>query len=128
DDSSSIPSEGGTSLAEPGGDNLVAQIIANQASNIRHAAIKVARHKNPFESQEDEDAFWVTLDSVTDTGFVPRHMNIREEEWEQDGYPTHENLVVGKRKPPLRVELPHELWLPRAEAWCRAVWVLTQIL
>ncbi|TFY60474.1 hypothetical protein EVJ58_g5126 [Rhodofomes roseus] len=102
DDSSSIPSEGGTSLAEPGGDNLVAQIIANQASNIRHAAIKVARHKNPFESQEDEDAFWVTLDSVTDTGFVPRHMNIREEEWEQDGYPTHENLVVGKRKPPLR--------------------------
>ncbi|KAH9833236.1 uncharacterized protein C8Q71DRAFT_725881 [Rhodofomes roseus] len=109
-------------------DDLVAQIIASQESNIRHAAVKVARHSNPFESQEDEDAFWAILEQVSNTGFLPPHMNIRSDDWEDIGYPTYENLVVGRRKAPLRVELPHELWLPRAEKWCRAVSVLTRIL
>ncbi|KAH9841336.1 uncharacterized protein C8Q71DRAFT_701022, partial [Rhodofomes roseus] len=114
--------------SDTGDDGLVAKIIADQQTNIRHAAIKVARHKNPFATEEGEEGFWATLDQLVDVDYLPQGMNICEDEWDEEGYPTHELLIVGKGKEPLRVELPQQLWLPRAQAWCRAISVLTRIL
>ncbi|TFY69093.1 hypothetical protein EVJ58_g594, partial [Rhodofomes roseus] len=129
EDSSSDGDEGlGDPASRVEDDDLVAQIIANQASNIRHAAVKVARNENPFRNQEDEDTFWETLQAISDRNFLPRNLGIRRDEWNEGSYPTHEYLVVGRRKESLCVELPHTLWLPRAEVWCRAIWVLTRIL
>ncbi|KAH9921289.1 uncharacterized protein B0H18DRAFT_956665 [Fomitopsis serialis] len=109
-------------------DELVTRIIADQESNIRHAAVKVARHANPFRNQDKEDAFWAALQEISDLNYLPRNLNIRNDEWDDDGYPTYEDLAIGKRKQSLRVELPHALWLPRAETWCRAVSILTRVL
>ncbi|KAH9911007.1 uncharacterized protein B0H18DRAFT_830865, partial [Fomitopsis serialis] len=100
----------------------------DEESNIRHAAVKVARHANPFRDEDKEDAFWATLQEISALNYLPRNLNIRNDEWDDEGYPTYEDLAVGKRKQSLRVELPHALWLPRAEIWCRAVSILTRVL
>ena len=76
-------------------DDLVAEIIADQQANIRHAAVKVARRACPFHRPADEASFWGKLDEVSATGFLPRDMGIRQDEWGEEGYPASESLTIG---------------------------------
>lgn len=111
-------------------DDLVARIIADQESNIRHAPIKVARHANPFQDEASEETFWTVFNGAWDLApaSLPNHLKLHDADWDEGEYPTYENLVVGRRKKSVRVELPPEVWRPRAERWCLAVNVLTRIL
>jgi hypothetical protein len=42
-------------------------------------------------------------------------------EWGEGGYPAYESISVGRCKPELVIDLPVELWLPRAIIWAQAL-------
>lgn len=90
--------------------------------NIRHPPIKVARHSNPFDDDEEEDEFLLALSTLLDDlSGVPAGYGVTAEEWGDEGYGDTEELQVGGRRRQLEIQIPQEIWLPRAVAWVKAL-------
>ncbi|KAF8509535.1 hypothetical protein JB92DRAFT_2729807 [Gautieria morchelliformis] len=109
---------------------LQRQIGADLQANIKHQAVKVPRHQNPFDRLPPaaEAAFWRVLQELEDTGFQPKNMGVLPEEWDDGTYPTPEVLTAGRRAKEISVCLPVDVWLPRAVVWARSLHVLNHIL
>jgi hypothetical protein len=108
----------------------VARNIADtQQENLRHAAIKPARHTNPFQTHLAESNFREALLMVQAQDAVSQGYRVLPEEWEGGSYPDHEILHIGRgRKKELRVVLPEEVWWPCAKMWAQGLEVLTQVV
>ena len=109
-------------------EELENQIGADQAQNIRHAPVKVARHKSPFEDVEHEDIFLQLLDTVLSHPDLPENYGVAEDEWEAEDYPETETIRTGTNGKELVVVLPRDDWFPRAVQWAQALDLLTRVL
>jgi hypothetical protein len=67
-------------------------IVEDQVANIRHAAIKVACHVNPFQEQTNEDQFYMVLEEVRRNVLIPEGYWVLECEWENLLYPETEAI------------------------------------
>ncbi|KAF7336293.1 hypothetical protein MVEN_02177600 [Mycena venus] len=106
---------------------LVEAVTDDLAHNIRHPAIKVARHKNPFRSPVIEGNFFAALDAIVEQGIVPDGYGVLEKEWDGD-YPAMEAINPGTRGKEILVALPREIWLPRAILFVQALDAMTRCL
>ncbi|KAI0054649.1 hypothetical protein BV25DRAFT_1816776 [Artomyces pyxidatus] len=105
------------------------RIAADQQANIRHEAIIPASKMSPFPSPEAEHAFWEVYAQTATGDDVPANLMLSAEEWEGDGYPTHEDILVGTRsRKVLVIALPIDVWYPKALAWGRALYLLEHCL
>lgn len=112
------------------GNNSFRTVMNQQMPNVRHAAIKVPRVRNPFVSAEHLEAFCGALEDLRAHGVLPVGLNARPEEWESEwgtrGYPTWEPLPVGRARRETPIDLTPSIWVPRAQRWCQAVDMLTR--
>ncbi|KAJ7718880.1 hypothetical protein DFH07DRAFT_761389, partial [Mycena maculata] len=104
------------------------RISMDQAHNIRHAPIKVARHCSPFDNAEQEAIFMDLLEDILEQDNVPEDYRVRDVEWDEEDYPETEIIRPGIRGKEIVVVLPRGEWLPRAVIWAQALDVLSQIL
>ncbi|KAJ7134187.1 hypothetical protein C8R44DRAFT_955846 [Mycena epipterygia] len=96
-------------------EELKNQIQADQAQNIRHAPVKVARHHSPFEEEANEATFVELLELLLrHPNTLPEDYGILPEEWDEDSYGEIEMICTGTNGKELVVVLPWEEWFPRA--------------
>ncbi|KAJ7787425.1 hypothetical protein B0H14DRAFT_3505481 [Mycena olivaceomarginata] len=91
-----------------GADDLANAITEDLAHNIRHPAIKVARHSNLIRSAVIEQRFCAALAEIW-------------EEWEDAAYPAMEAINPGTRGKEIVVALSRGIWLPRAIYFAQAL-------
>lgn len=115
---------------EFGVQTLEGLVEADLANNFKHKAVKVPRHQNPFAGNEEAYAlFQSAFEAIVADGVLPAGYGTRPDEWMTSQYPTYEILRSGRRsRKQLRVILPEELWLPRAEIWTQALFVMGEVL
>ncbi|KAJ7758913.1 hypothetical protein B0H14DRAFT_2404259, partial [Mycena olivaceomarginata] len=111
-------------------EELENQIAAEQAQNIRHAPVKVARHGSPFpEDAEMEQDFLDLLEEVlAQADVLPQNYGVLEEEWDEEEYPELEIIRTGTKGKELRIILPREEWYDRAVRWAQALDLLNRVL
>lgn len=97
-------------------------------SNIRHPPVKVARALSPFQAAADEVQFRELLQAAQEEEYLPVGYGIAPEEWAGDVYPERETLRIGTRGISLTVDLPPEVWYPRALMWAQGLDLLTRML
>ncbi|KAJ7936942.1 hypothetical protein B0H13DRAFT_1589341, partial [Mycena leptocephala] len=107
---------------------LTNAITADLANNIRHPAVKVARHSNSFRSAEGEATFRAALTEIIQRGIVPSGYGVLEEEWEERAYPVTEVINPGTRGQEIVVALPRDIWLPRAVLFAQGLDVMIRTL
>jgi len=129
EDSDMEDNGGGSETIEVDNEDYLQDCIAkDQERNIRHPAIKVARHANPFESHADEDQFFGALDEVTKAHLIPEDYGVLECEWEDKTYPVMETISLsGTRGKEIVVELPKAIWLPRAILFAQGLDIMTRL-
>ncbi|KAJ7189050.1 hypothetical protein C8R46DRAFT_877303, partial [Mycena filopes] len=98
------------------------------AHNIRHPAVKVARHCNPFHSATTEVHFIGALGEIVRLGIVPASYGVLQPEWEGENYPSMEAINPGTRGKEIVVELPRDIWLPRAILFAQGLDALERCL
>jgi hypothetical protein len=124
-DKSNLGSQNGDDSEREEYAHVQAQLTADLQGNITHKAVKVPYHHNPFATHPEVKAMFLT--AFTDTSAeeaVPEHFGVLAEEWEMDTYPTHEDLKCGCKGRSLDIALPEDIWLPRAVAWARALYIM----
>lgn len=109
-------------------DELANAVAEDLAHNIRHPPIKVARHRNPFQSAVIEANFFRALAEIVQQGIVPDGYGVLQEEWEDRTYPAAEAINPGTRGKQIIVALPHDIWLPRAVYFAQALDAMTRSL
>ncbi|KAJ6530481.1 hypothetical protein DFH09DRAFT_1411003 [Mycena vulgaris] len=110
-------------------EELENQIQADQAQNIRHAPIKVARHSSPFEDKEVEADFLQLLSAVlSQVDELPENYGVLPEEWDDDDYDEIETIRTRTNGKELVVVLPRSDWFPRAVQWAQALDLLNRVL
>ncbi|KAJ7173237.1 hypothetical protein C8R46DRAFT_893090, partial [Mycena filopes] len=107
---------------------LHAVVEEDLAHNIRHPAIKVARHRNPFHSSTMEENFFGALGEIVRLNLVPEGYGVIEDEWEDGSYPSMEAINPGTRGKEIVVELPRDVWLPRAVLFAQGLDALERSL
>ncbi|TFK46578.1 hypothetical protein OE88DRAFT_1776280 [Heliocybe sulcata] len=109
-------------------EGLAEQIAVDQARNIRHKPIKVARSHNPFDTAEGEQKLHKILQDVAFHGIQPPNYGILPSEWDDEFYPEEETIKFGTRGTQLKITLPVDIWYPRAVQWAQALDVMSRIL
>ena len=122
--------DGDSEEEEEDKENLVYTIMNQQTPNVRHAAIKVPRVRNPFASAERLSDFLDALEALQTHNVLPHGLLIHPSEWRDEwgteSYPTWETLAIGRSRKKMPIDLPPSVWLPRAQRWCQAVDMLTR--
>ncbi|KAJ6492442.1 hypothetical protein C8R47DRAFT_975885, partial [Mycena vitilis] len=108
-------------------ETLDARIGVDQNPQIRHEAIEVPDHRNPFgEDSDTESEFFEVLAEVVRQKITPAGYGMLPEEWDEDGYPDVEVLRAGKQmKTRIPVSLGHPIWADRARLWVQGLNVLS---
>ncbi|KAJ7037274.1 hypothetical protein C8F04DRAFT_952970 [Mycena alexandri] len=122
------PGQTGTGHPEDEDEDIANAVAEDLAHNIRHPAIKVARHNNPFRSAQVEANFFVALGQIVQHGIVPAGFGVLEEEWENTAYPVMEAINPGTRGQEIIIALPREIWLPRAILFAQGLDAMTRFL
>ncbi|KAJ7459475.1 hypothetical protein B0H11DRAFT_1737159 [Mycena galericulata] len=100
----------------------------DQAHNIRHAPIKVARHQSPFENIAQEEGFLDFLEDTFQQGDLPEDYGVQDHEWDEEDYPETEIIRPGTRGKEILVILPRDEWFPRAIQWAQALDTMNRVL
>lgn len=104
-------------------------IAASQNHHIRHDPIPVPDNRCPFpEGSNLLEVFIRSLNDVRAAGIIPHFVGVRELEWPEDGYGTYEFIALGRRGRRVSVELPFDIWWPRAVAWSQGLDIMNRIL
>ncbi|KAJ7463083.1 hypothetical protein B0H11DRAFT_1734813, partial [Mycena galericulata] len=106
--------------------DLVDRIGIEQRPQVRHDAIDVPDHRNPFsDDSAAERKFFSVLKEVVAQDITPTGYGLLREEWDEDGYPDVEILRAGKQmKTKIPVSLAHPIWAQRAKLWVQGLNVL----
>jgi hypothetical protein len=101
---------------------LAAQMASDQQTHLRHAAIVVPLHGNPFgDSTVEEDQFWHVLSNVVREGITSEGIGLHQEEWHDGVYPSYESLRVSNRgMKDIHVSLADSIWKQQAKLWEQA--------
>ncbi|KAJ7760860.1 hypothetical protein DFH07DRAFT_1021347 [Mycena maculata] len=128
DSDSDEESDGGSGWQDVDAE-LENRIGEDQAGNIRHAPIKVARHQSPFATPEQDEMFLTLLPTLAEED-VPEDYGVRPDEWDNEPhYPEVEVIRrPGTRGKEIQVVLPREEWYPRAVVWAKALDLLSRIV
>ncbi|KAF8126441.1 hypothetical protein K438DRAFT_1573119, partial [Mycena galopus ATCC 62051] len=96
-------------------------------NQVRHNAIEVPDHRNPFLGNSDaESHFFSVLAEVIRQEIIPVGYGLLPQEHDEDGYPDVEFLLAGKRmKTRIPVSLAHLIWAQRARLWVQGLSVLS---
>lgn len=105
-------------------DELEHRIRQDLESNIRHAAIEPARATCPFDD-DDLQLFADDMDRFEAADYVPAHVQQLFAVLPNSTYPLYEEIIVGRRRQGLRIELPYGCWLQRAIVWERGLELMT---
>ena len=92
--------------------------------NMNHEPVSVPAHADPFETDEQHEAFWAALEHANGNNSLPDGFNLSPEDHQEGVYPTFEVLRMGRRRVELPIELPIDVWLPRSVLWCQALDIL----
>ena len=103
------------------------RIASNLHKNVNHQPVKPPRSQNPFTS-EALAVFQHYFAKVQRRGLLPEGYGVCEEEWEEEGYPEEEEIIVGRRKRKFFIHLPKEIWLTRAETWAQGLYVMQRCI
>lgn len=110
-------------------EQLENRVQDNLAQNIRHAPVKVAKHRSPFIDEQLEDHFITLLrDVLSEAEDVPQGYGILADKWEDEDYPEVEVIRPGTRGKELRVILPHAEWFGRAVQWGQGLQLMSRVL
>ncbi|KAJ7162948.1 hypothetical protein C8R46DRAFT_903830, partial [Mycena filopes] len=107
-------------------DGLAHRIGADQGPQIRHAAIDIPDHRNPFSDDPvAESKFFDVLAEVVRQEVTPVGYGLSPDEWDEGGYPDVEILRAGNQmKKKIWVSLAHPIWVQRARLWVQGLNVL----
>ncbi|KAI5825310.1 hypothetical protein K523DRAFT_251351 [Schizophyllum commune Tattone D] len=110
---------------DPAWEDLDGIVEGDGDPNFHLTPIYVPKHVAPFANPEAFQLFEQTLSEANGQDLVPGGMELRREEWVDGAYPSHEIIKGGRKgKREMRIDLPVHVWLPRAERWGRALYVL----
>ncbi|KAJ7800219.1 hypothetical protein B0H13DRAFT_1673037 [Mycena leptocephala] len=103
--------------------SLAERIGVEHGPQVRHEAIDVPDHRNPFSNDsEAETKFFRVLTEVVKQKITPAGYGLLSEEWDEDGYPDVEILCAGKQmKTKIQVSLAHPIWAQRARFWVQGL-------
>ena len=104
------------------------EIRGDQARNVRHDAIKVARHASPLPSELAKEQFLELLQAADTHDYRPDDYGLHSPEWDEDAYPEEEPIRVGTRGKSMDIPLPSAIWFPRAVKWVQGLDILTRFL
>ncbi|KAJ7070011.1 hypothetical protein C8F01DRAFT_976418, partial [Mycena amicta] len=114
--------------ADENDDRVANAIEEAYGQNFHPEPVAVPKHECPFDDEEQLQIFVDALTQATNMNLVPRGYGIRQEEWEDDEYPSYGIIKSGRRgSKRTRISLPDHIWRPRAELWTRALDILQQI-
>jgi predicted DNA-binding ribbon-helix-helix protein len=110
--------------------NLAPQIQEELRSQIRHEAVRVPDHRNPFLDERLETEFFTALQELVEEEVIPVGYGLHKDEWEGDAYPTFETLHVGKRRggKSTVISLEDPIWQCRTVLWVQGVHLLSMYL
>ncbi|KAJ7138666.1 hypothetical protein C8R46DRAFT_1271677, partial [Mycena filopes] len=106
-------------------DDVDAAIAGDQHHNIRHDAIDVVENKCPFSSEDAVAMFSLAVDQVSSAGIIPKHLGVAETEWEERFYGETEVVKIGRKE--VEIQLPFQIWWPRAVTWAQGLEVMSRI-
>jgi hypothetical protein len=112
-----LDSDDNSIYSSPADSDLDEQIAADQQHDIRHDGVVPPHRNSPFTSGEAQDIFFAALNEIHAAGHVPEGYGVTPEELD-DGYPLHESVRVASRD--VMMELPLNIWYPRAVRWVQA--------
>jgi hypothetical protein len=101
-------------------------VTSHVSGNVRHQAVKVPRSRSPFMNPAHETLLNDTLNDLCTSALIPAGYGVRESEWEEDDYPTTEQVRYGRRKE-ITLHLPLSIWLPRAVVWAQGLYVMESL-
>lgn len=104
------------------------EIRGDLSQNVKHHAIKVAHHSDPFVTEEESARFLHSLTVLNTEHYTPAGYALMADEWDGGDYPEAEEIRVGIHTKPMSIPLPLEVWFPRALRWGRALDLLSRIL
>lgn len=107
---------------------LESNVLRDQARNVHHQPISVARHRNPFQTEGERLHFFNSLRILHNQHYIPADYGLLSHEWEGDMYPEEEPIGVGARGKSQDIPLPSAIWLPRAIRWVQGLDLLTRLL
>ena len=120
-----INSQTGSEDADPV--ELDDELAADQERHVRHPPIPVPNNNSPFD-EEGELSFIQCLHDVRALELVPEHYGLTEDEWEEGVYGEEEHISRGRNSRQMGVELPFQIWWPRAVAWAQGLELMGQLL
>jgi hypothetical protein len=97
-----------------------ATIAEDQESDIQHEGADVPLESSPFTAAQ-EAVFLKALDETTRLNIVPSGYGLAPTEWLHGEYPTQESVRVGSGHKTVNVELPVDIWWPRAVHWVQGL-------
>ncbi|KAF8592699.1 hypothetical protein K439DRAFT_1323238, partial [Ramaria rubella] len=112
------------------GQRLQERITVDLWRNVKHNPVKVTRHQDPFE---DLGPSWFAIfermtAEMRESAWMLEGYGLHSQEWDEDEYPSHEYLRVGRKESKLLVGLPVDIWYPWAVAWGQGLFALNRIL
>lgn len=114
---------------DPVWDQLDDLVEGDGDPNFHLQPIHAPKHTCPFETEEAFSLFEMALQQAEQAGKVPGGMGLLPQEWSEGSYEAYE-MIRGGRKgtKEMRICLPNHIWLPRAEQWGRALFVMNYVL
>lgn len=114
-------------------DALERMIAENQEDHIRHRAVKPPRSSVPFSPSLLSSVFIPALEQASESGIVPTGFNLSPAEISSHfgphaTYPDQEVIEIGARRRPIVMQLPLDIWYPRAVQWAQGLSVMNAIL
>jgi hypothetical protein len=108
---------------------IIEQIRSDQEKHVRHEAVNVPDHRNPFQDEDAETEFHKVLAKVIEHGIEPAGYGLHSDEWEEDSYPVLEFIRAGNRGgKEIQVSLEDPIWKDRARLWVQGLNVLAHFV
>ena len=107
--------------------DLANRLHEHQSRNVKHDAITVPSHANPFTSNSGaQRTFCSVLADVVRHNVIPSSYGVLPEEWTDGLYPDTEQLIVGRKRKPITLLLADPIWKAQAIQWVQGLSVLSQ--
>ncbi|KAJ7731740.1 hypothetical protein B0H16DRAFT_1234859, partial [Mycena metata] len=102
--------------------DLDAAIADEQDHHVRHDPIDVIENRCPFHSEEAKTIFSSAVQEVQSAGIIPQYLGVAEAEWDGQPYGETETVKIGRKD--VEIQLPFEIWWPRAVAWAQGLEIM----
>ena len=110
-------------------DELIRHIADGQDHSIRHDAVSVSPNMLPFKDETTFTLFVEVLSHLREASYTPPGLLVHDDEWGEEEYPITEVIAGGIRgKKPIELDLPPDIWYPRAILWAQSLTAMRHVL